>query len=339
MQQRRLAWLEGLIKTRQTTLGSLQQSMRGIAGQIDQTQSQYESVQALLNASQRDYGLTNDYYRSLRRQVRAIATNAYIAGPAAVANMILDATSVSGVEDVLQFSGVLLQRDVNLAHKARVVAASLKSKAQQEQSLLDERAALLARLHSQQDALTASFTQTQQQLSGIARVQGQVVSLLSGLRKKLQAEQLAAAEASLGGTPLAFGRWAQAFLTFITAPVARNNLISLVAWQTAEYTNARWNPLATTYPMPGDSTFNGASVRNYVSLAQGLQATLKTLQAPGHSYEAILRSLASNADPMTTARAINASDWCHGCSNGQYVIDLIPTVTQYFDHYAQGHAA
>ena len=128
------------------------------------------------------------------------------------------------------------------------------------------------------------------------------------------------------------------FLRLIHAPISRNNLIALVAWQTAEYTAARFNPLATTYDLPGATRFNHARVRNYVSLAQGLQATMKTLEAPHHSYGPILRGLRSNTDPMTTARAINASDWCHGCANGQYVIDLIPAVTRYLAKYSRGRA-
>jgi hypothetical protein len=38
---------------------------------------------------------------------------------------------------------------------------------------------------------------------------------------------------------------------------------------------------------------------------------------------------------MTTAKAINASMWCSGCANGQYVVDLIPSVEQYYDSYAR----
>jgi hypothetical protein len=110
----------------------------------------------------------------------------------------------------------------------------------------------------------------------------------------------------------------------------------MVAWQTAEYTQARWNPLATTYPMPGSTVFNSAGVRNYASLSQGLEATRLTLRSAGYGYGAILSDLAASADPLTTAQAINASSWCHGCANGRYVVGLVPAVEAYYSRYAGG---
>jgi hypothetical protein len=86
--------------------------------------------------------------------------------------------------------------------------------------------------------------------------------------------------------------------------------------------------------MPGSTDFNSVGVQNYASLAQGLDAIHRTLLAPNHGYEQILADLAASADAMTTGQAINASDWCHGCSSGQYVIALIPVVEQYYSQYA-----
>jgi hypothetical protein len=41
---------------------------------------------------------------------------------------------------------------------------------------------------------------------------------------------------------------------------------------------------------------------------------------------------------MTTGQAIHDSRWCRGCADGGYVIDLIPTVEQYYDEYADKRA-
>jgi hypothetical protein len=90
--------------------------------------------------------------------------------------------------------------------------------------------------------------------------------------------------------------------------------------------------------MPGSTFYNGSGVRNYVSLQQGLQATRETLSRSGLGYEPIMSDLAHNADPMDTARAINASMWCGGCADGQYVVDLIPSVEQHYDSYANASA-
>jgi len=37
---------------------------------------------------------------------------------------------------------------------------------------------------------------------------------------------------------------------------------------------------------------------------------------------------------MTSARAINASDWCRGCAGGTYVIGMIPKVEANYRTYA-----
>jgi len=137
-----------------------------------------------------------------------------------------------------------------------------------------------------------------------------------------------------GGSPITYGAWAAKLFATLGDRPSHPNLVVLVAWQAAEGTSASWNPLATTYAMPGATTFNSAGVRNYPSLRVGIRATILTLRAPGHGYEGILSNLAASADPTTTAEAINASDWCRGCAGGGYVIDLVPIVEQYFARYA-----
>ena len=92
----------------------------------------------------------------------------------------------------------------------------------------------------------------------------------------------------------------------------------VVAWQANEFTQARWNPLATTHRMAGSTSFNDVGVQNYVSLTQGLRASAETLTggATSFGYRAILDALGRCDDAMTTAEAIRASAWCRGCSNG-----------------------
>jgi hypothetical protein len=133
---------------------------------------------------------------------------------------------------------------------------------------------------------------------------------------------------------ITYGEWAGALLGSLGVSNCQNNLVVVVAWETTEYTAASWNPLATTYPMPGSTRFNSAGVRNYGSLGQGLEATTSTLRLPGNGYESILAGLAACADPMATGQAINASLWCRGCSGGAYVTAIIPAVQQYYDQYA-----
>jgi hypothetical protein len=100
--------------------------------------------------------------------------------------------------------------------------------------------------------------------------------------------------------------------------VCRENVIAVVAWAAQESTEAGWNPLATTFRMSGSTRFNQAGVQSYVSLEQGLQATVLTLERGmgPYGYAPIVDALQRCTDPMETAVAINASRWCLGCSRG-----------------------
>jgi hypothetical protein len=123
-------------------------------------------------------------------------------------------------------------------------------------------------------------------------------------------------------------QWAGLLLDHVQAPRCVNNLLVVVAWEQQEGTTAGWNPLATTYSMPGSTTYNSAGVRNYPTLEEGLQATVSTLQQgfTSHGYGAIVRDLQACTDPITSAEAINASDWCRGCSGGAYVTGVVERV-------------
>jgi hypothetical protein len=127
-----------------------------------------------------------------------------------------------------------------------------------------------------------------------------------------QEELLAALAAIHGGTPIPFGSWPGMFLHSLSAPTCAKDMVLVVAWESIEFTMARFNPLSTTYPMPGASDFNSVGVKNFTSLNQGIQATVRTLyqSAPALGYGPIVADLRRCADPKVTAEAINQSMYC-----------------------------
>jgi hypothetical protein len=202
----------------------------------------------------------------------------------------------------------------------------------------------LRELEGRRDALAANTppvgelvrVQTLMQRLNDARVRAiKIVGLLQEAQRNPALASLALA--MQGQSAVSYGDWARSFLATVGAPACQNNLTTMVAWQAAEYTQAAWNPLATTYPMDGAGAFNGVGVRNYVSLQQGLQASALTLRtgSPSYGYDWILYRLATCASPSVTAAAINASMWCHGCAGGSYVTGLIPRVESAYDLYAR----
>jgi hypothetical protein len=63
----------------------------------------------------------------------------------------------------------------------------------------------------------------------------------------------------------------------------------LDAWAQAEGGTARWNPLNTTFPLPGATDYNRVGVKNYVRPTEGVCATALTLV--NGFYNGILASL------------------------------------------------
>ncbi|HEY8018641.1 MAG TPA: hypothetical protein VIG53_04005 [Actinomycetota bacterium] len=137
-------------------------------------------------------------------------------------------------------------------------------------------------------------------------------------------------------TTVRFERWAERFLREMKVPRCRNNEVVVLAWEANENTEAVFNPLATTRDMPRSWDFNPVGVQNYLSLAQGLDASRLTIENGFeiYGYGAIVRRLERCSAPMSTARAIRDSRWCFGCSGGAYVTGVVRSVKNDFRSYA-----
>lgn len=94
------------------------------------------------------------------------------------------------------------------------------------------------------------------------------------------------------------------------------NVQGLVDWENAEGGNWHnpdtFNPLNTTQPYGTSHATNGAGVRAYQSWADGLAATLQTLN--NGRYAGILQALRGNS-PQAIEQAVAASPWGTGAYN------------------------
>lgn len=119
----------------------------------------------------------------------------------------------------------------------------------------------------------------------------------------------------------------------IDAPVTRRNLISLVTWMEGENTEAAFNPFATKQSMAASTAFNSAGVRNYATLADGVEATRRTLDYGSrhglYGYDKIIRRLRANAMPRRTLRAVKASAW----GTGELPLKALKRVKADWDSY------
>ena len=265
---------------------------------------------------------------AVEARIRQRAAAAFIdLGPATVAAYLLNAHSFSDMMDRTVMLERVRQADETVAARLRARVAALDRERARLTAHRAHREQVIRRLHRRRASLLDAFAAQQHQIARLVRARRFVVKLVGRIVGKIAMET---------GT-ITFGHWAQLFLQQIGAPSCDDNLIVATAWQVNEYTAAAWNPLATTLDMPGATLYNSAGVKNYPSLWDGLEASQLTLEKAGLGYGSILDDLRACAPPMTTAAAINASYWCHGCSRGGYVTDLVPIVAAYFRTYASKH--
>jgi hypothetical protein len=125
------------------------------------------------------------------------------------------------------------------------------------------------------------------------------------------------------------GDFARALLAGLGAPVTKHNLWAVVAWETAEGTKAKFNPLATTLPEEGATDFNSTGVKNYPSASVGIAATVATLTEKGHGYEAIVTALRSGDWARDTLLAVADSDW----GTGALALSILRDVKQHWAYY------
>jgi hypothetical protein len=106
-------------------------------------------------------------------------------------------------------------------------------------------------------------------------------------------------------------QWAKDFLTRLNAPITSENMRAITAWEKAEGTAARFNPLATTQSgFNGETNFNSVGVKNYMSYADGLDANVKVIN--NGLYSNILAALQRGDDAHSVALAITNSPWGTG---------------------------
>lgn len=310
------AGLQTLILSLASDAGAARRALDRLQGRLVGAQHGLAAAQAELDA--------------IRTRLNERARQAFVTlGPGASAVYLLEADSFADLLDRTVMLGSVQRSDAALGAEVSVKAARYVSAQASLERATGRRGRLLAQIESRRADLLAAFAAQQAALEQLVGRQRAAVRNVKALERRMARRA--------GALP--FGDWANRFLKHLGVPTCRDNRVVVVAWQANEFTQARWNPLATTHRMARSTSFNDVGVQSYVSLTQGLRASEETLTGGGPSfgYDAILHALHACAGAMKTAEAIRASAWCRDCSNGGYVTDLIPMVEQYFDRYTTLH--
>lgn len=332
--QKKVNELEARIENEQASARSLSGELRTVAASAGAEQGDLDQIQADLATTTTKVNIVKAHMQTLRDEIRQRARAEYKQGPLQLIDIMLSARSLGQFIRRTAYASRIAQRDQHVVLEMRVEQSKLRTIQKQQSDLEHAQSTKVAALRARQHRLTDLFARQQAALAQLAHSRAEAINLVAALASKLGSGLAGLRRVAGEGMTVSYGEWATAFLSQINAPITRDNLVVMVAWEASEGTMATWNPLATTYDEPGASTYNSSGVRNYISKGQGLDATAATLSRPGHGYEAILSGLHASAKDMDTARAINRSDWCSGCAGGSYVVGYIPAVEQYYDRYA-----
>jgi peptidoglycan hydrolase CwlO-like protein len=335
----RLGQLRDTIEVEQRAAMRLQVRIAESARRLSSAQRGYDETQQHLMALRTELGAVEAEFAEIQQRLADRAIVAVEISEGSALEFVLDSGSLTEVGDRMEFLNQLQVADESLADQASSTAALLDAKRAEQQAELARQVDLVRILDTEEERLSAALVDQQWRLDAVAEARREAEDLLAQLSARAErlAEQRFEVPGSGGAT---FGGWAKSFLHSIGAPGCADNVVVMVTWQVAEFTEARWNPLATTLDMPGATIFNSIGVRNYVSLEQGLEATHQTLLrgAETYGYGAVLESLNRCADRMVTANAIRESSWCAGCAGGAYVTGLVPIVERYWERYANESA-
>ena len=105
-------------------------------------------------------------------------------------------------------------------------------------------------------------------------------------------------------------QWRERLLAVVGAKAGDENLRLLDAWQRAEGGTAQWNPLNTTFDLPGTTDYNSTGVKNYGKATWGVCATALTLTSG--LYNGILGDLqggGKTAEQIVSDRSAQFRKW------------------------------
>ena len=130
------------------------------------------------------------------------------------------------------------------------------------------------------------------------------------------------------GADMTKNSWARSVLSGLGAKATPDNISAMMSWMASEgghwNNSAGYNPLNTTYDMPGSSLMDAgpgraAGVRHYNNWQQGIDATIKTLtgnKADQRGYSTIVDLLKSGAKKDEIMSAVYKSSWGTGKGSG-----------------------
>ena len=284
--------------------------MTGLRERLDEISAQYDAARARLDDVNRELTLTRlslekaEAELEVQRELVSLRLAAmYKSGHATVLDVLAGVSGFAELESGLSLLRRVAESDRAEEEKLEEMTASTALLAKALDKRRSEALSLETQIDDQRTAVLAALEERRAVLEALTQRLEEI--LAAGLPPELM-------KAPPGGhTPVT---WAKTLLQALQAPVTTDNLAAIIAWEMAEgghwYNSAHYNPLNTTWNMPGATAMNSVGVKAYLSWAQGLAATVNTFH--NGLYEGILAALRAGNDAQSVADAVAASPWGTG---------------------------
>jgi len=328
--------LENELAVRRDELAAVQAQLSSVNGLLVQGQEMYADLDQRLDQTRASMARTQARYDELQQRFDGLVRQAYMNNGAGAIAAIIGATDSGDLQERVTVMSELADHSLVLAEQATALKQALQLQTAETQTLIDQQQGALQSMRTQQQQISEESLRLQRAMEAVEQTRQELLDRALRLKSQLGVADLdQLSEALKGKDSVSYGQWARLAAAQFKAPGCKENLIVLSAWQANEGTDARWNPLATTYDMPGATDFNWVGVKDYVSLKQGLLASWLTLQRgwKTYGYGDIVVSLRKCGKAEDTAAAIAASSWC-GCGS-YYVLSLVDDVRRNFDFYSK----
>jgi peptidoglycan hydrolase CwlO-like protein len=333
--QTQLHDLEQQLVAQQNRFEQLQGQLAGLQTEAQRGQTAYQQFSDQLDQLRVQITETHAHYAELQSELSGLVRDAYIEGPTNTMAALFDAQSQADLGQRLDYLGQMSDNVKQLSDESAGLEKDLEQKNADTQTLMTQQSQALNDIAVSKEQVKSSLTQSTEAQQQLSQTRIQILDLIVKYRQQIREGDLQHLIDTMQGKGNAkYGDWANLFMRTIGAPTCQDNLVVMVSWEMSEGTSAEYNPLATTYDMPGATIFNYAGVKNYRTLQDGLQAAKLTLEkgAASYGYGDILQGFHACWPASKTAAAIAASSWC-GCGS-QYVAGLINRVASNYKYYA-----
>ena len=284
-------------------MGRLRARLEDISARYDEARARLDAVNRDLTRARLDLERAEAQLEAQRTLVSLRLAAMYKTGHTTLLDVLAGVSDFSELDSAL----TLLRR----------MAESDQAEQERLERLAEQTADLAAALDIRRDEALAIEEEIEGQRAELALALEERRAVLEDLTGRLERALAAGLPPELmkappgGHTPVT---WAKALLLALRMPTTTQNMAAIIAWEMAEgghwYNSAHYNPLNTTWRMPGATSMNSVGVKAYVSWAQGLAATLNTLH--NGLYERILAALRAGNDAQAVADAVAASPWGTG---------------------------